>query len=112
MDGSNKTNRLAIVSFISGLIALSGIVLTFVLYNSVETRGGIISITDGIIIPVRNLCVAVTFFTGILALKEIKKKGGTEKGKIISWIGIVIGAGWILFGMLVGITFLLAEILH
>jgi hypothetical protein len=112
LDVSNKTNRVAIISFISGLIALSGIVLTFVFYNVIETSGSIISITDGIIIPMRNLCVVVSFFTGILALKEIKKKGGTEKGKIISWIGIVIGAGWILFGMLVGITFLMAEILH
>jgi len=112
LDGSNKTNPLAIVSFVSGLIALTSIVLTFVLYNSVETTGDIISITDGIIIPVRNICVAVTLFTGILALKEIKKTVGTEKGKILSWIGIVLGAGWILFGMFVGITFLLAEIIH
>ncbi|TFH36143.1 MAG: hypothetical protein E4G99_05630 [Anaerolineales bacterium] len=112
MESSKKTNHLAIVSFVSGIIALICIVFTFVLYNSAETARGIINITDGIIIPVRNLCVAVTLLTGILALKEIKKTSGTKKGKILSWFGIVVGAGWILFGLLVGITFLLAEILH
>ena len=113
MGSSIKTNRLAIVSFVSGLIALISIVFIFVFYSSQETAGGIIiSITDGIIMPLRNLCVAVALLTGILALREIKKKDGTEKGKILAWVGIVLGAGWILFGLLVGITFLLAEILH
>ncbi|MBA4375944.1 MAG: hypothetical protein C0401_07205 [Anaerolinea sp.] len=112
MESSIKTNRLAIVSFTSGLIALLSIGLLFVLYNSQETTGGLISITDGIIIPLRNLCVVVALVTGILALRQIKKKDGTEKGKILAWVGIVLGAGWILFGLMVGITFLLAEILH
>ena len=112
MDGSIKTNRLAIVSFASGLIALLSIGIIFVLYNSQETAGGIISITDGIIMPLRNLCVAVALVTGILALRQIKEKGGTRKGKILAWIGIVIGAGWIIFGLVVGLTFLLAEISH
>ena len=112
MESSNKTNRLAFVCFVSGIIALICIVLTFVLYNSAESAGGIISITDGIIMPFRNLCVAVALLTGILALREIKKKDGTEKGKILAWFGIVLGAGWILFGLLVGLTFLLSEILY
>ena len=112
MESSIKTNRLAIVSFASGLIALISIGLIFVLYNSQEAAGSIINITNGIIMPVRNLCVAVALITGIFALREIKKKDGTEKGKILAWFGIVLGAGWILFGLLVGITFLLAEILH
>jgi hypothetical protein len=112
MESSIKTNRLAIVSFASGLIALLSIGLIFVLYNSRETAGGIISITDGIIMPLRNLCVAVALVTGILALRQIKKKDGTEKGKMLAWVGIVLGAGWIIFGLLVGITFILAEILH
>jgi hypothetical protein len=113
MDGSIKTNRLAIVSFASGLIAILSIGLIFALYNLQETTGGIIiSITDGIIMPLRNLCVIVALVTGILALRQIKKKGGTEKGKILAWIGIVLSAGWIIFGLIVGMTFLLAEILH
>ena len=112
MESSNKTNRLAFVCFVSGIIALICIVLTFVLYNSAESAGGIISITDGIIIPVRNLCVAVTLLTGFLALKDIKKTGGTMKDKILSWFGIVVSTGWILLGLFVGITFLLAENLN
>jgi len=112
MESSNKTNHLAIISFVSGMIALVCIVLTFVLYNLAGTSAGIISITDGIIMPVRNLCVLVTLLTGILVVKDIKKTGGTKKEKMFSWFGIVVGAGWILFGLFVGITFLLAEILH
>lgn len=112
MENSLKTNRMAIVSFISGLIAILSIGLIFGLYNSQETTDGIISITDGIIMPLRNLFVIVALLTGILALRQIKKKGGTEKGKIFAWIGIVIGAGWLVFGLVVGVTFLLAEILH
>ncbi len=112
MERSNKTNRLAIISFVSGMIALICIVFIFVFYYSAETGGGISNITDGIIMPVRNLCVIVTLLTGILAIIDIKKTGGTKKEKIFSWFGIVIGAGWILFGLVVGLTFLLAEILH
>jgi glucose uptake protein GlcU len=112
MESSIKTNRLAIVSFASGLIAILSIGLIFVLYSSQETAGIIISITDGIIMPLRNLCVVVALVTGILALRQIKKKDGTEKGKLLAWVGIVLGAGWIIFGLLVGITFLLAEMLH
>ncbi len=112
MDSSNKTNQLAIISFVSGMIALICIVLIFAFYNSAETAGSFSSITDGIIMPVRNLCVIVTLITGILAAKDIKKTGGTKKGKLLSWFGIVVGAGWILFGLLVGLIFLLAEILH
>ena len=112
MESSIKTNRLAIVSFVCGLIAILSIGLIFVIYNSQEPTGGIINITDGIIMPVRNLCVVVALVTGILALRQIKKKGGTGKGKILAWVGIVIGAGWIIFGLVVGLTFLLAEISH
>ncbi|MBS3753985.1 MAG: hypothetical protein KGY46_11465 [Anaerolineales bacterium] len=112
MDHFNGTNRLAIACFISGMIALLCIALIFVLYNSVEASNSIRRITDGIIMPIRNLSVGVTLLTGLLALKDIKEKGGTKKDKVLSWSGIVIGAGWILFGSLVGITFLLAKILR
>ena len=112
MESSNKTNHLAIISFVSGIIALICIVFIFVFYNSAETTGSFSNFTDGIIIPVRNLCVIVTLLTGILAVKDIKKRGGTKKGKIYSWFGIVVGASWILFGLIVGLTFLLSEILQ
>ena len=112
MDRDYKANRLAIVSFASGLIALLSITLIFILYNLLEASGGLINITDGIIMPLRNLSVVVALITGILALRDIKKKDGAEKGKILAWVGIVIGAGWILFGLLVGIIFLLSDILR
>lgn len=113
MNNSVKTNRLAIISFASGLIAILSIGLIFALYNLQESTDGIIiSITDGVIMPLRNLCVIVALVTGILALRQLKKKGGTEKGKILAWIGVVLSAGWIIFGLLVGVTFLLAEIFH
>ena len=112
MVSSNKTHTLAIISFVSGMIALIGIVLIFAFYSLAETAGSFSNITDGIIMPVRNLCVIVTLLTGVLAVKDIKKTGGTKKGKIMSWFGIVVGAGWILFGLIIGIIFTLAEILH
>ncbi|MCJ7737005.1 MAG: hypothetical protein MUQ10_06775, partial [Anaerolineae bacterium] len=66
MESSITTNRLAIVSFASGLIAILSIGLIFALYNSQQTTGGIIiSIPDGIVMPLRNLCVIVALVTGI-----------------------------------------------
>jgi len=112
MESVIKTNRLAIVSFANGLIAVLSIGLIFIFYTLQETSGSLISITDGIIMPLRNLCVAVALVTGIFALRQIKKHNGAEKGKIFAWIGIVIAAGWIIFGLLVGVTFLLGESLH
>jgi len=113
MESTIKTNRLAIVSVVGGLTALLSIIFIFLSYNTQKITGGfVVSLTDGIIIPFRNLCVVVSLITGILALRDIKKKGGSEKGKLLAWVGIVLGAGWIIFGLLVGITFLLAEILH
>ena len=117
MENSVKTNRLAIVSFVSGLIALFSLGLYWVLFtiafpSSPEPMNrAIITIMD-LSVSVRNLCAPAAIITGILGLREIKKKDGAEKGKILSWVGIVLGVGWVIFGFLVGITFLLAEILH
>jgi len=63
-------------------------------------------------VSLRNFCALTALVTGILGLREIKQKEVTEKGKTLAWVGIVLGAGWILFGLLIGIIFLLAEILH
>ena len=112
MDHSVKTNQLAIISFVFGLIALPLIAIVFLFFNAIETPGSIIGIIDAIVIPARNLCVSVALITGILALREIKKKGGTKKGKILAWVGIIIGAGWMIFGLLIGALFLTGEILH
>ena len=79
MEHSAKTNRLAIISFVFGLTALLFIAIVFLFFNAIKTPNGIIGIIDAIIIPARNICVAVALITGVLALSEIKKKGGTRK---------------------------------
>jgi len=81
MESSKKTHILAIISFVNGMIALICIVIIFAFYNSAKTTGGIRNILDGIIMPVRNFSVIVTLLTGGLAVKDIKKTGGTKKGK-------------------------------
>ena len=121
MENSVETNRLTMVSFLSGLIVLFSLALYYVLVSIAfpsspgtspePTNRAILTIMD-VSVSVRNLCALTALVTGILGLREIKNKGGNEKSKILAWIGIALGAGWILFGLLVGITFLLAEILH
>lgn len=105
MQKASTSNRLALVSFISGITALIAIAVVFIFYTSSETQGGAISIIDGIVMPIRNLSVGLALITGIFALREIKKTGGTTKDRIFSWFGIVIGTGWILFGIFVGLLF-------
>ena len=79
MEKPSNVNRLAIVSFISGIIALLSIIFLFIAYNSQGNPVVSIGITDGIVIPVRNICVGVAILTGILSLRDIKKKDGAEK---------------------------------
>jgi hypothetical protein len=114
IESPAKTNRLAIVSFVSGLMVIA--LNVFGLYwlsfpASIEAWNTIRPILD-LSVSVQYICAPVALFTGILALREIKKKDGTEKGKILSWMGIVLGAGYILFGALVFIMFSVAEILN
>jgi hypothetical protein len=121
MESSLETNRLTIVSFISGLIVLLSLGLYYGLFSiAYPTSSGqspllpertIITIMDGSV-SVRNFCALTALVTGILGLREIKVKDGNEKGKILAWIGIVIGSGWLLLGLLVGISFFLAEFFH
>ena len=117
MNNSIKTNRTALISFICGLIALLSLVLYYVFFaiNNVTPTGPfgptLVSIMD-FTVPVRNLFSTVALLTGILALLEIKKKEGTEKGKLLAWAGILLGAAWFLFRLVVGLIFLLSEILN
>jgi len=117
MENSIKTNRLALISFICGLIALLSLGLYYALFaiNNITPTGPfgptLVSIMD-ITVPVRNLLSTVSLITGILALLEIKKKEGTEKGKLLAWAGILLGAAWFLFRLIVGMIFLLSEILN
>ena len=109
MSNSLKTNRLALLSFVSGSTALIAISLVFVLYNALDPSPGMIGIIDGILIPGRNLAVFAALAAGILALIEIRKTGGTKRNKIYAWFGVAIGAGWVLFGSFVGLIFLLGR---
>lgn len=117
MDINKKTNRLAIISFVSGLLGFISLGLYWFLYTKVASSSEeimnrfLVPIMDGSV-SVRNVCAPSALITGIIALIEIKKKRGAEKGKLFAWVGIALGAGWIIFGLLVGLTFLLAEGLH
>ena len=110
MDQPKRTNFLAAISFASGLIVLISTVLVFAFYNFMQPTDGIIFITDGILIPVRNISGVVAIITGILAHLEIRKKGHTEKGKWLAWGGIILGAAWLLFGLCVGLVFLVSTL--
>jgi hypothetical protein len=112
-----KTNRLAIISFIGGLLGFLSLGVYWLMYSMVTSSSEelvnrvLIPIMDGTV-SIRNVAAPGALFTGILALLEINQKKGGEKGKILAWAGIVLGAGWIIFGLLVGATFLLAENFH
>jgi hypothetical protein len=107
MSLSGKINRLAMISFVSGGLAYLLIALIFVVYNFLEPENAIMNITDAVLMPLRNGLLVVALVTGILGLVDIKKKAGAEKGKGFAWVGIVLSAGWFLFGLLTGLIFLL-----
>ncbi len=103
-----RTNWLAVVSFVSGILALLCIAGTFVALSLPPTASELSFILlDRIFIPVRDLSVIVALATGILALREIKRKEGAEKGKTLAWLGIAIGMGWIVFFILAAVFFIL-----
>jgi hypothetical protein len=117
METTLKTNRLALISFICGLVALLslGLYYAFFAINNVTPSGPfgptLVSIMD-LTVPVRNLFSTVALITGILALLDIKKKEGTEKGKFLAWAGILLGAAWFLFRLVVGLIFILSELMN
>jgi hypothetical protein len=110
MDQPKKSNPLAAISFACGLIALISMGLIFLAYSLLEQTESLLFITDGILMPVRNISGVAAIITGILAHLEIRKKGHTEKGKWLAWGGIILGAAWILFGMCVGLVFLVSTL--
>ncbi len=121
MEPATRTNRLSIISFVSGLIVLISLglyqIFSLLAYptsegNSVEPINRIFLTLMDLTVPVRNLSAVAALLLGFLALREIKKKNGIEKGKLLAGLGILCGAGWILIGLLVGTLFLLGEILH
>jgi hypothetical protein len=117
MENPVKTNRLALISFVCGLLALLSLGLYYVLseINNITPTGPfgptLLSMMD-LTVPVRNGSSLVALILGILALIEIKKKEGAEKGKLFAWVGMLLGAAWLLIGLVVGLVFLLSEILN
>ena len=112
MDKSKQTNLFSIISFACGLTALISTGIIFAAYNLVEPTEAILFFTDGILMPVRNISVVVALVTGILAHRDIKKKGHVEKGKWLAWGGIILGAAWLIFGVFVGLVFLISTIVQ
>jgi hypothetical protein len=112
MVPSKKTNLLSILSFACGLTALISIGIIFGAYNWMEPTQAILFITDGILIPIRNISVLVALVTGILSLRDLKKKGPSEKGKWLAWAGIILAGAWLIFGASVGLLFLLSRIVQ
>ena len=103
MEITVKTNQLAIVSFICGLIALVsfGTVYSLLFFWSPENlpEAAMTLISALLYFPrsIYLLSAELSLIIGILALNEIKIAGGMEKGRTFAWIGIILGAGVILF---------------
>lgn len=102
-----KINRLAAVSLVSGLIvfALLSFGLYWLLFPSSPGYSDTIRTLLDLSVTVQYFCASLALLTGVLALRAIKKKAGTEKGKIFAWVGILTGAGYVAFGLLVFIIF-------
>ena len=110
MDPPGKINTIAVISFSCGMIALLSMGLIFAAYNLLELTEGLLFVTDGILIPIRNISMVAAIITGILAHYQIKKSGHVEKGKWLAWAGIVLGAVWLLFGICTGLVFLISAL--
>ena len=94
METTIKTNRLAIVGFVSGLIAFLILGALLTAFRGIFPEPG--SPIDTIMNQLRSALDLFTFLSlliGILALRDIRKKGGMEKGKMLAWAGIILGAG-------------------
>lgn len=103
-------NRLALISFVSGLLVVlisAMIVAIGMWWVAPAVDSLVVTIIDGVLLPLRNLCVFAAVITGILALRAIKDKGGSERGTFLAWAGIALGVGWVVFFLLIGLTFFL-----
>jgi ABC-type sulfate transport system permease subunit len=121
MEHDKTTNRLALTSLLSGLV----VPITLAIYwawlalafpaspaqPSALAQPGMITIMD-LTVTLRNLCAPVAILTGVLTLRRLRRGEDTRREKVMAWVGIVLGVGWILFGLLVGLLFLVGEALH
>jgi len=94
MEMTIKTNRLAIFGFVSGLIAFLILGALLTAFRGIFPEPG--SPIDTLMNQLRSALDLFTFLSlliGILALRDIRKKVGSEKGKTLAWAGIILGAG-------------------
>jgi len=98
---------MAMISFVCGLIviAMLGFGMVWQSFPGSPIYANTIRAILDLSISVQYLCALVALLTGILALKQIQRQDGAEKGKIFAWVGVVSGAGYIFFGLLVVIIF-------
>ena len=67
-------NLISIISFACGLIALVSIGIIIAAYNLTESTEGLLFITDGILMPIRNISVVVVLITGFLDSGKSRKR--------------------------------------
>ena len=104
---SSRTNRLAIVSVMSGLAAVSGTGLIVLIastgaWSTTPLAVTIVQLTASIT-PAWALLACIS---GIIALRRIRS-GTSEKGKGLARAGIMLGAGWFFLMALIAAAFIL-----
>lgn len=88
-----RTNRLAMISFASGLLALLCIAGMLIAMSLAPTDYDLVgTLTSGVLLPLRDLSVLVALVTGILALREIKQKRAPRGEK--RWRGWALRLAW------------------
>ena len=96
MEPATRTNRLAIISFVSGLILLISLGLYRIFFllayptsagNSAEPINRFFLTLMDLTVPVRNLSAAAAILLGIVALREIKKKARYAERETIGLVG-------------------------
>lgn len=114
-----KTNRLAILSTAAGLIAFLitlGLLIVSIRLLSIPAGSGpsqfptMMPGFGSVLIRLAGFASLGAIVTGVLALLEVKRKSGTEKGKLLAWAGIMLGSSWILFLLAFALFWILALI--
>jgi len=98
MEGYVKVNRLSVVSIVCAALIVLFYLLMFVLIMLFPAPSPYTSQFFSVVAPLHWLMASAQLFlgpaaliTGIIALKRIRKSMGTEKGKILALIGLIIG---------------------
>lgn len=118
METTVRTNRLAMVSFAAGLIVflimIGAVFRVLSLLNvppgtdpdqAAGSGTGLFASWSG---RLAGLVSAGAIAAGVIALSGIRKSAGLEKGRLIAWSGIALGASWLLFRLLIALFFITA----